>query len=228
MCISIIPRLLWWLKYLPNLQVLNNMEQPRQTSCDAFTTESLFLCPCNSKYASSLFSIVVFIHLCVCPITWGFSTKVTTGPTAELCNQHLPKWSPAREVWTSFSDYSDIQLITNVTLEVCLDSSSKSVCSPFCFPKDIGQHFWRHFLLSKLRWCYCYLLGGSQGCHKTTYNALNRPTTNNYPVPKKSVLKGCEMRESFFFKPQSNLSIFQYVSFISKITFSFDFEVKKR
>lgn len=135
------PRLLWWLTYLPNLWVLNNMEQPCQTFCEAFTTERLFLYPCNSKSACSLFSTVVFIHLCVYPITWGFSTKVTTGPRAELCNQHVPMWSPAREVWTSFSDYSDIHLIMNVTLELHLDWSSESICSPFCFAKDIGQHF---------------------------------------------------------------------------------------
>ena len=200
MCTSIVPKILWWLKYLPNLWVFNNTEQLLQTSCDAFTTESLFLCPWNSKSACSLFSIVVFIHPCVCPITWGFSTEVITGPTAELCNHHLPMWSPAKEgFWTSFSDYSDIHLIMNITLELCLDSSLKNICSPFCFPKDIGQHFWRYFLLSQLRWCYCYLLGGGQGCHKKTYHALNIPHNTNYPVQKKSVLKWCEMRGSFFF-----------------------------
>ena len=96
---SVIPRFLWWHKYLPGSGVLDNVDQPSQISYDAFPTESLLLCSSNSKATCSLFSKMVFLCLVRVPDHLGISHRSDYVDTLQsysirisLCWDHLERF----------------------------------------------------------------------------------------------------------------------------------------
>lgn len=109
MSLSVVPRLLWWQKYLSDSGVLDNVQQPSYAAdflWFLYCREST-LCSSNSRAACSFFSAAALSASCVCPNRLGTLVwKWLSGPIAEILIQdiqNLPIWGPERGVIARFS-----------------------------------------------------------------------------------------------------------------------------